>query len=89
VTVLSSGPVIDTHVHHLDLARFRYPWLHDREFDALRRDYSPADYRADAADADVDVEGWVHIQADVDHHSDPVEETIWISRLADDAHAGG
>jgi predicted TIM-barrel fold metal-dependent hydrolase len=79
--------VIDTHVHHLDLKRFRYPWLDDPDFDTLRRDYSPADYRADTTD--IDIEGWVHVQADVDHHSDPVEETVWISRLADDAQAAG
>jgi hypothetical protein len=79
--------VIDTHVHHLDLNRFRYPWLDDPEFDALRTDYLPADYRADAGD--VEIEGWVHVQADVDHDSDPVEETSWLSRLAEQARASG
>ena len=79
--------MIDTHVHHLDQKRFRYPWLDDPEFDALRRGYLPADYRADAGD--VDVEGWVHVQADVDHQTDPVEETSWISRLAHEARASG
>jgi predicted TIM-barrel fold metal-dependent hydrolase len=79
--------VIDAHVHHLDLKRFRYPWLDDPEFDALRRDYLPADYRADAQE--VAVEGWVHVQADVEHEADPVEETCWIARLADEARASG
>ena len=79
--------MIDTHVHHLDLKRFRYPWLDDPEFEPLRTDYLPADYRADAGD--VDAEGWVHVQADVDHHTDPVEETSWISRLAEEARASG
>jgi predicted TIM-barrel fold metal-dependent hydrolase len=79
--------VIDTHVHHLDLRQFRYPWLGDPEFGELRRDYLPADYRADAGA--IVVEGWVHVQADVDHAADPVEETCWISRLADEARASG
>lgn len=79
--------MIDAHVHHLDVKRFRYPWLDDPEFGELSRDYLPADYRADAAD--IAVEGWVHVQADVDHTADPVEETSWISRLAEEAQASG
>ena len=46
--------MIDTHVHHWDLARFRYPWLDDPAFDDLHKDYLPADYRADAAGAAVE-----------------------------------
>ena len=57
----------------LELGRFRYPWLDDAAFDDLRKDYFPADYRADAAEMPVD--GWVHIQAEVDHQLDPVAET--------------
>jgi predicted TIM-barrel fold metal-dependent hydrolase len=68
--------MIDTHVHHWDLGRFRYPWLDDPAFDALREDYLPADYRADVAGAPV--QGWVHIQAEVDHQLDPVGETAWV-----------
>ncbi|MGZ4666431.1 MAG: hypothetical protein ACXV5Q_15715 [Frankiaceae bacterium] len=41
--------MIDTHVHHLDLRRFRYPWLDDAQFVALRSDYPPDDYRADVS----------------------------------------
>ena len=79
--------MIDTHVHHWDLGRFRYPWLDDAAFDDLRKDYLPADYRADSADATV--EGWVHIQAEVDHQLDPVAETAWVESLAGDARASG
>ena len=79
--------MIDTHVHHLDLGRFRYPWLDDREFDALRHDFLPSDYRHEAAR--IEVEGWVHLQAEVDHASDPVRETAWVSELADEARAQG
>lgn len=79
--------MIDTHVHHLDLERFRYPWLDDPEFDPLRREYLPSDYRAEIAE--VPVEGWVHVQAEVDHGIDPVKETAWVSGLADEARATG
>jgi predicted TIM-barrel fold metal-dependent hydrolase len=79
--------MIDTHVHHWDLGRFRYPWMDDPAFDDLRKDYFPADYRAEAADAEV--EGWVHIQAEVDHELDPVAETEWVGSLAEEASASG
>jgi len=42
--------VIDARVHHWVLERFRYPWLDDAAFEALRADYLPADCRADAAE---------------------------------------
>jgi predicted TIM-barrel fold metal-dependent hydrolase len=61
--------MIDTHVHHWDLSRFRYPWLDDPAFDELRKDYLPTDYRADVVAGAV--AGWVHIQAEVDHQLDP------------------
>ena len=79
--------MIDTHVHHWELGRFRYPWLDDAAFDDLRKDYFPADYRADAAEMPVD--GWVHIQAEVDHQLDPVAETAWVESLAEEASAAG
>jgi predicted TIM-barrel fold metal-dependent hydrolase len=75
--------VIDAHVHHWDLERFRYPWLDDAAFEALRVDYLPMDYRADSAG--VPVEGWVHVQAEVDHSIDPEQETAWVAMLADEA----
>ena len=77
--------LIDTHVHHWDLARFRYPWLDDAAFDDIRAAYLPADYRAEVTG--VPVEGWVHVQAEVDHQLDPVAETAWIASLADEARA--
>jgi predicted TIM-barrel fold metal-dependent hydrolase len=77
--------MIDTHVHHWDLARFRYPWLDDAEFDPLRNDYLPPDYRADIGG--VPVEGWVLVQAEVDHQLDPVAETEWIASLAEEARS--
>jgi predicted TIM-barrel fold metal-dependent hydrolase len=41
-----------------------------RSLNPLRNDYLPADYRADIGG--VPVEGWVHVQAEVDHQLDPV-----------------
>jgi len=77
--------MIDAHVHHWDLDQFRYPWLDDPAFEALRASYLPRDYRADSAG--LPVEGWVHVQAEVDHSIDPVKETEWVSALADEARA--
>lgn len=65
--------MIDTHVHHWDLDQFRYPWLDDPDFGALRTSYLPDDYRADIGS--VPVQGWVHVQAEMDHRTDPVKET--------------
>ncbi len=79
--------MIDTHVHHWELARFRYPWLDDAAFDDLRHDYLPDDYRIDTVAKEVD--GWVHIQAEVDHQLDPVGETAWVSSLAEESSAAG
>ena len=52
----------------------------------MRSDYLPDDYRADVTEAGV--QGSIHVQAEVDHATDPVRETAWISELADRAHAG-
>jgi predicted TIM-barrel fold metal-dependent hydrolase len=85
-SAVDSAPrLIDAHVHHVDLGRFRYPWLEHPDFAALRAGYLPASYRADAAGTPV--EGWVHVQAEVDHALDPVAETAWVSALAEQARA--
>lgn len=73
-------PIIDTHLHFWDLSLFRYPWLDDAGTDHLRHDYLPEHWRADAAG--LDIAAAIHIQAEVDHATDPVEETHWLSRLA-------
>ena len=33
----------------------------------------------------MDVEGWVHVQAEVEYDCDPVVETAWVATLADEA----
>ena len=53
--LLTALPFIDAHVHLWDLARLRYGWLTppfgagpDGDVSAIARDYSLADYRAEA-----------------------------------------
>lgn len=64
------------------------PWLSDEalipfrygDYSALKRNYLPADYRADAEG--FDVIGTVYVEAEWDP-SDPIGETKWVSTLAD------
>ena len=81
-------PIIDAHQHFWDLGANYHPWLRDPEpipfrygdYSALRRNYLPADYRADAARHPV--VGTVHMEAEFDP-AQPVTETIWLERLAE------
>jgi predicted TIM-barrel fold metal-dependent hydrolase len=79
--------IIDSHHHLWALGQGHYPWLehapitaHFGDYGAIRRDYLPADYRADTAGFDV-VKS-VHIQAEWDER-DPVAETRWVQGQAD------
>jgi len=72
-------PFVDTHVHMWDLDRFEYPWLAHPDFEVLRHDYLPNQWLADAGE--LALTGAVHVQAEVDHAVDPVEETAWLSSL--------
>jgi predicted TIM-barrel fold metal-dependent hydrolase len=78
--------VVDTHVHFWDLSRFPYPWLESEDTAALSSDYLPSNFMADSAD--LDVSSIVHVQADIDHSLDPVEETAWLASLVDSAPDG-
>lgn len=79
--------VVDAHHHFWDLSANRYPWLSDPEpipfrygdYAALRRNYLPADFRADTGD--VLVEKSVHVEAEWDR-SRPVAETRWVEGVA-------
>ncbi|MCG7364189.1 amidohydrolase family protein [Roseomonas sp. ACRSG] len=81
-------PIIDAHQHFWDLEANYHPWLRDPEpipfrygdYSALRRNYLPADYRADAARHPV--LGTVHMEAEFDP-AHPVAETEWLERLAE------
>lgn len=74
-------PIVDTHIHFLDLDRFEYPWLEDPDFAFLRRGYLPSDWQADVGARTV-LAG-VHVQAEVDHAVDAVEETDWLASLGE------
>ena len=51
-------PIVDSHLHLWDPARFSYPWL----FDPLDRAFLPADFRA--ASAGVEIEALVFLECD-------------------------
>lgn len=87
--------IIDPHQHFWDLGANYLPWLCDEEpiafrygdYSALRRDYLPADYRADVANiwadaAGIEVVKTVYVEAEWDPE-DPVGEVRWVSALAD------
>ena len=78
--------LVDCHHHIWDLRRNYYPWLADRpehhfflgNYDAMRRDYLPDDYRRDAGGHNVLMT--VHCEAEWDR-DDQVGETRWISEM--------
>ncbi|MDP6342581.1 MAG: amidohydrolase, partial [Alphaproteobacteria bacterium] len=79
-------PIVDAHHHFFNLGRVRYPWLTDRpeddfllgDYEALKRDYLPADYARDAAGFNIVAQ--VHVEAEADHEN-PLAETAWLSEL--------
>ena len=79
--------IVDAHQHFWDLGRNYLPWLSDEppiafrygDYGALKRDYLPADYRADAAD--FEILGTVYVEAEWDPR-DPLGETRWVTGLA-------
>ncbi len=78
--------LIDAHHHLWDLTRHYYPWLSDHpepqfflgNYDALKRNYLPQDYRHDSRHHDV--LATVHCEAEWDRQ-DQVGETQWITDL--------
>jgi predicted TIM-barrel fold metal-dependent hydrolase len=86
--MLEEQPTIDPHHHLWDLRRNRYPWLQDRalaprlegDIRPIAKDYLLEDYAADTRNQNV-VKS-VHIECGWDP-SDPVGETEWLQRLAD------
>lgn len=81
-------PIIDPHQHFWDLGANYLPWLSDEglipfrygDYSALKRNYLPDDYRADAAG--IGVKKTVYVEAEWDP-ADPVGEARWVSELAD------
>ena len=77
--------IIDAHQHFWDLDANYLPWLADRpvnfrygNYDALKRNYMPADYRADAAG--YELVGSVFIETEW-NPADPLGEVAWVSSL--------
>jgi predicted TIM-barrel fold metal-dependent hydrolase len=81
--------IVDAHQHFWDLVRNYHPWLIDAamvpfrygDYAALRRNYLPADYRADTSQHSV--VATVHIEAEWDP-GDPVGETRWLAALREE-----
>jgi len=84
--VTGAPAIVDAHQHFWDLARNYHPWLADAapiafrygDYAALRRNYLPADYRADTARHRI--VATVHVEAEWDPR-DPVGETRWLAAL--------
>jgi predicted TIM-barrel fold metal-dependent hydrolase len=80
--------IVDAHHHFWKLSGgpLYYPWLQDPEphefflgdYQALKRDYLPPDYRRDAAGHDVTKT--VHVEAECSRDQQ-VQETAWLSEL--------
>jgi len=80
--------IVDAHFHLWNLDENYYPWLSGadrttlvKNFSSLRTNYLVSDFRRDFGDLNV-IAG-VHIQAEHDH-ADPVRETRWLQRVADE-----
>lgn len=80
---------IDPHQHFWDLDANYLPWLSDDEpipfrygdYSPLKRNYLPADYRADAEG--LEIVKTVYVEAEWDPN-DPIGEARWVRALAED-----
>ena len=70
-------PIIDSHIHLLDLQRFRYSWAAGAP--KLKRDWSVDDLAACATP--YEIEGLVFVEVDVDHPQH-LDEADWVQSLA-------
>lgn len=77
--------IIDSHQHFWDVETNYLPWLADRpvafrygDYSAIKRNYLPSDYRADAAG--FEIVGSVFIETEWDPH-DPLGEVAWVASL--------
>jgi len=83
----SAVTLIDAHHHFWDLKKNYYPWLSDcpidpiflDNYDSLKRNYLPDDYRADARGHNV--LKTVHIEAEW-NRNDQIGETQWLSDIS-------
>src|SRR5579862_690225 len=70
--------IIDTHLHLIDLNRFRYPWLDGEP--ALKRNFTLDDYLSEAIPAGI--ESMLHMEVDV-AEPDQDRETAWVAGIGD------
>jgi len=78
--------LVDAHHHLWNLAAGRYPWLQEAvepgfflgDYTAIRRDYLPADYRADTRGHRI--VATVHVEAER-ARDDQLGETAWLHRM--------
>jgi predicted TIM-barrel fold metal-dependent hydrolase len=78
--------LVDAHHHLWDYGRNYYPWLSDKpeehfflgDYDLLKRNYMPEDYRRDARGHNVLMT--VHCEAEWDRN-DQVGETLWLTEM--------
>jgi predicted TIM-barrel fold metal-dependent hydrolase len=77
--------IVDPHQHFWDLEANYLPWLADRpvafrygDYDALKRNYLPDDYRADATG--FEIVGTVFVETEWDP-TDPLGEIAWVEAL--------
>lgn len=81
-----AGPIIDAHHHLWDLSMGRHPWLAETagargglgDLAAIRRDYLPADYCADAEG--LEIVATVHVEAGW-RAGDGLDESRWLLTL--------
>src|SRR5438128_9424540 len=82
----SQVTLIDAHHHLWDLQSNYYPWLSDHplqdffmgNYDSLRQNYLPDDYRRDASRHNV--VKTIHLEAEWDRN-DQVGETRWLTEM--------
>ncbi len=77
--------ILDAHQHFWDLSANYLPWLRDKpisfrygNYDALKRNYLPPDYRQDAGK--YEIAGSVFVETEWDP-SDPLGEVAWVGEL--------
>ena len=70
-------PIIDSHIHLLDLTRLRYSWTEGAP--ALKRDWTADDLAARAKP--YEIEGFVFVEVDVDMPQYP-DEADWVDGLS-------
>lgn len=83
------GPVVDAHHHFWEPGHGHQPWLRPGvripfrygDYDAIKRDYLPADLRRDAADAGIRLVGSVTMETEWDE-ADLIGEVVYTEAVA-------